>query len=143
MSAAGVPSVLGLDRRAAKRPDGITVFPFSEGKSLCWDATCSDTFSYTSINESACLPGSAANKAEERKLSYYRSLQDRHRFVPISIETSGVCGKETDKFISELGRRITSSTGDKQETEWLRQRLSVAVVQGNAISILATAHSRD
>ena len=44
---AGLPSVLeppGLDRGDGSRPDGITVFPFSGGKSLVWDCTCVDTF---------------------------------------------------------------------------------------------------
>ena len=49
---AGVPSWLepvGLDRGDGRRPDGITVFPFSNGKSLTWDATCSDTFCKSNI----------------------------------------------------------------------------------------------
>ena len=35
---AGVPSILepvGVDSGDGKRPDGIAVFPFSRGKSLC------------------------------------------------------------------------------------------------------------
>ena len=141
LNTAGLPAILepvGLDSADGKRPDGITVFPFSQGKSLVWDATCSDTFCQTSLLDSALNPGSAANKAEERKMRYYQSLQDRHRFVPVSIETSGTYGTETAKFIAELGKRMTSITGEKRETEWLRQRLSVAIVQGNATSVLST-----
>ena len=36
------PSVLepeGLNQGDEKRPDGITIFPFSQGKALCLDAT--------------------------------------------------------------------------------------------------------
>ena len=39
---AGLPSVLeppGLDRGDGSRPDGITFFPFSGGRSLVWDCT--------------------------------------------------------------------------------------------------------
>ena len=39
---AGIPSLLepaGVDRGNGKRPDGMNVFPFAEGKSLVWDAT--------------------------------------------------------------------------------------------------------
>ena len=50
----------------------------------------------------------------------------------------GVYGKTLAKLISEIGRRITGVTGDKRETHWLRQRLSVAVARGNAASVLAT-----
>ena len=141
LKAAGVPSWLepvGLDRGDGKRPDGLTVFPFTEGKCLTWDATCVDTFCKTAINDSALTPGTAANKAEDRKRKVYNSLQDRYRFEPLAIETTGVYGKSSSKFVSELGRRITGSTGEKRETHWLRQRLSVAVARGNAASILAT-----
>ena len=56
LAAAGVPSWLepvGLDRGDGRRPDGLTVFPFSRGKSLCWDATCIDTFAQSVVRETA------------------------------------------------------------------------------------------
>ena len=34
---------VGLDRGDGKRPDGMTVFPFSRGKCLIWDCTCADS----------------------------------------------------------------------------------------------------
>ena len=105
---------------------------------MAWDATCSDTFCPTSLNESAHSPASAANKAETRKLNLYHNIQQRYRFEPVSFETTGVYGKSTAKFIAELGRRITARTGEKRETEWLRQRLSIAIIRGNTASILAT-----
>ena len=48
LSSAGFNAVLepvGLDRRDGKRPDGMTVFPFSRGKCLIWDYTCVDSIS--------------------------------------------------------------------------------------------------
>ena len=42
LKSAGLPSELeplGLIRGDGKRPDGITRYPFSHGKALCWDAT--------------------------------------------------------------------------------------------------------
>ena len=141
LATAGIPSWLepvGLHQEDGRRPDGITVFPFSGGKSLSWDATCVDTYCQSSIGDTAHTPGSAANKAEQRKNSHYSSLTVSYRFEPIAIETTGVMGKSTSKFISELGRRLTGVTGDKRETSWLRQRLAVAVVRGNATSIQAT-----
>ena len=129
---------VGLDRGNGKRPDGITVFPFSQGKSLCWDATIVDTFCKSALLESACEPGSAANKAEERKIAHYNRLTDRYRFTPVAFETTGVYGKETEAFISELGRRMRGSTGEARELQWLRQRISIAIMRGNAYSILST-----
>ena len=141
LNAAGIPSWLepvGLDRGDGKRPDGLTAYPFTAGKHLCWDSTCVDTFSRSAINESAIQAGSAADKAEERKRNLYSTLQSTYRFEPLAIETTGVYGKSSIKFIAELGRRISAVTGEKRETQWLRQRLSVAVMKGNSASILAT-----
>ena len=141
LNAAGVPSWLeptGLDRGDGKLPDGLTVYPFSNGKNLCWDATCHDTYSKTAIQHTAHSPGYAANKAEEIKCKTYQNLTDRYRFEPLAIETSGVYGKSSAKFVSEIGRKISAKTGEKREVAWIRQRISVAIAKGNALSILAT-----
>ena len=42
-------------------------------------------------------------------------------------------------LVKDLGKRLTASTGDRRETAWLAQRISVAVARGNAASVLATA----
>ena len=141
LTAAGIPSWLepvGLDRGDGRRPDGITVFPYSRGKCLCWDATCIDTFSASAVMESALEPGSAARAAEDRKRERYSELSERYIFQPLAVETSGVLGPSSGKFLAQLGQRITSVTGERRELEWLRQRVSLAVARGNAVSILAT-----
>ena len=138
LKAAGIHSWLepvGLDRGDGKRPDGLTVMPFSDGRSLCWDATCADSFSKTAIGETAIRPGSAATRAEERKRVTYQNLLSSYRFEPIAVETTGILGKSTAQFIAELGRCITSCTSDKRETHWLRQRLSIAITRGNATGV--------
>ena len=81
----------------------------------------------------------AARNAEVRKQRHYSEISSRYKFVPIAVETSGVLGPATSKFIRELGQLITARTGERRETEWLRQRLSMALVRGNAAAVLATA----
>ena len=52
LQSAGIPALLepaGLDRGDGNRPDGITLLPYARGKSLVWDATCTDTFSPSKI----------------------------------------------------------------------------------------------
>ena len=52
MSSAGFNAVLepvGLDRGDGKRPDGMTVFPFSRGKYIIWHCTCVETFSPSAL----------------------------------------------------------------------------------------------
>ena len=47
LAAIQVPSTLeprGLYRSDGRRPDGLSLIPWSQGRSLVWDATCRDTF---------------------------------------------------------------------------------------------------
>ena len=130
---------VGLDRGDGKRPDGMTIFPFKNGKSLVWDATCANTFAASHVNNCAIQSGYAADQAETAKVNKYRALMDRYMFQPISVETTGVLGYSTKSFIADLGRRITRETGDPREASWLRQRLCIAIARGNAQCILAAA----
>ena len=139
LASAGVPSILepvGLDRGDGRRPDGLTVFPFNEGRCLIWDATCVDTFSSSALIDSATEPGAAARAAEERKRRRYADLAQRYRFVPLAVETSGVLGPACADFLQELGHRISACTGDPRESAWIRQRISLAIARGNAFAIL-------
>ena len=145
LQSVGVPSILepeGVNRGDGKRPDGMTVFPFSNGRSLCWDATCTDTYADTNIYSSAVSVGHAAREAEERKRRKYGALGARFRFEPVAVETAGVYGESTAALISEIGRRITEATGESRETLWLEQRLGLAVQRGNALSILRAVREK-
>ena len=141
LNSAGIPSYLeppGLDRGDGRRPDGMTVIPFKNGKSLVWDSTCSDTFAATHVQHTALQPGYAANLAEANKRQKYINLTDRYFFEPIAVETMGVLGNSTRIFLKELGRRMASETGDLREGAWLRQRISFAVARGNTACIIAS-----
>ena len=140
--AAGIPSHLeprGLDRGDGRQPDGVTVFPYRHGKPLTWDATCTDTFAATNVNQCALQAGHAANAAETRKRLKYQTLTDRYIFQPVSVETTGVLGGSTKDFLKELGRRISTETGDLREGAWLRQRISIAIARGNAQCVITSA----
>jgi len=63
--------------------------------------------------------------------------------VPVAVETMGALGEEVTDFIHQLGKRITSVTGERRATEFLLQRLSVAIQRGNAASVLGTVDSVD
>ena len=83
LSSAGLNAVLepvGLDRGDDKRPDGMTVFPFSMGKCLIWDCTCVDSFSPSELALTATEPGSASRSSEVRKNLKYEGLCDRYIF---------------------------------------------------------------
>ena len=144
LSSAGLPSVLepqGLDRGDGRRPDGLTLFPYQHGKCLTWDATCADTFAESGVVQASLEPGTAARAAETRKRERYSSIAQKYIFVPVAVETTGIIGPAAASFIANLGRRITAITGDRREVAWLRQRLSLAIIRGNAAAVLATAQS--
>ena len=144
LKTAGIPSVLeptGLDRGDGKRPDGITIFPFKQGKPLCWDATCANTFAESSLNKSAVEPGKVASDAEVSKRLKYPALVDRYIFEPISVETMGVFGKSTEKILGDIGKRLRERSGDPRETWWLKQRINIATQRGNAATIISSVRA--
>ena len=71
-------------------------------------------------------------------MELYSRLEDRYRFEPVAVETTGVIGERGSKLITEIGRRIKQRTGETREVSWLRQRISLAIMRGNAASALAT-----
>jgi len=124
-----------------KRPDGVTLVPWKRGRCLAWDATCPDTYAQSAIHESSVQAGSAALKAELNKSRKYADIIAGVDFIPFAIETSGVWGVQALELVSEIGRRLTSTTHEPRSTTFLRQRISVAVMRGNAQCVLGTLQS--
>ena len=134
-----IPSVRepsGLDRGDGKRPDGITVYPKSRGRCLIWDATCVNTFASSNIIRAELAAGSVADAAEVRKIAKYAELGRRFIFQPVAVETSGAMGKSLFQFLKDLGRRLAVRFQDQRESDFLFQRMSLAILRGNAFSIL-------
>ena len=86
------------------------------------------------------MPGKVAVAAEEKKSVKYRDLPPGHLFAPIAIETLGAIGPRSLSLLKEVGRRIRSETEEAigKSTEYLLQCLSVAVQQGNSVSVLGS-----
>ncbi|CAM1324600.1 Uncharacterised protein r2_g3335 [Pycnogonum litorale] len=141
LSSAGIPSIAeppGTCRDDGKRPDGLTLVPWSNGRSLLWDVTCVDTLAESNITYSTQSPGGAAAQAELRKTKTYASLKKDHIFVAAGFETLGSCGPSATKFIREIGNRIRQATGETRSSSFLRQKISVAIQRGNAACVTAT-----
>ena len=145
LDAVGFPSILepvGLDRGDGRRPDGMTIFPFTVGQSFVWDATCSDNFSCSNLIKSASDPGSVARQAEECKVTKYRTLSDRFHFVPLAVETSGIIGPRGTSLLHRIGGLLAGQKDDQRESMWLFQRIALAIVRGNGFSIITAAGHR-
>ena len=109
LTSAKIPARLepsGLLRSDGKRPDGISVVPWKSGKLLVWDATCPDTFAPSYSSRATNEAGDVATQVEERKEAKYTHLNSAHIFTPVAIETSGVFGAKTMRFVQELGQRL-------------------------------------
>ena len=96
----------GLDHGDRKRPDGITVYPYSRGRCLICDATCVNTFASSNLIRATLAAGSVADAAEERKIAKYAELGRRFIFQPAAVEMSCAIGKSTIQFFNDLGRRL-------------------------------------
>jgi len=115
--------------------------PWKRGRCLAWDATRPDNFAQSAISESSVQAGSAALKVELNKSRNYADIIAGVDFIPFAIETSGVWGVHALTLVSEIGRRLISTTHEPRSTTFLRQRISVAVMRGNAQCVLGTLHS--
>ena len=138
LSAAGIPSMLeqsDLDRGDGKRPDGITVYPYSRGRCLIWDTTCVNTFASSSLMRAALAAGSVGDASEVWKIAKYAELGRHFIFQPVSFETSGAMGKSSTQFLKDLGRRLAVRFQDQREPDFLFQRVSLTILRGNAFSI--------
>ena len=123
----------GLTRTDGKRPDGLTLIPWSQGRCLTWDVTVPDTLAASHLNRTSVIAGAAAEHAAELKIAKYSDLIPHYDFVAIAVETLGSWSDNALMFVKTLGKRLTEATGDSQETVYLLQRLSVAIQRCNAI----------
>jgi len=56
-------------------------------------------------------------------------------FEPIAVETLGVFNTSALQLLSDLGRKISESTGEVTEASFVFQRCSVLVQRFNAIQL--------
>ncbi|KAJ4437000.1 hypothetical protein ANN_17132 [Periplaneta americana] len=129
---------IGINRSDAKRPDGLTLTPWSKGKSLFWDATCYNTFASSYLPKTSKLAGSAAASAVTIKRNKYLDLLDRYNFVVFAVESMGPRCSEAKLLTSDIGKYLSALNGDSRSTAFLRQRISIAIQRGNAISVMET-----
>ena len=117
---------------SGRKPDGASLIPWQRGRCVTWDVTVADTYAKSYIGQTSSCVGAAAERAASRKVEKYNFLHDTYIFIPLACETTGVWCTEGAEFLNKLGRRTSIITGDKHETAYLLQRLSVAIQRGNA-----------
>jgi len=94
---------------------------------LVWDFTCPDTLAPSHIDLAVSGPGVLACESEVRKRLKYSNLAASYCFVPVALKTLAAVGVDATYFMHQLGRRIAAMTGERRATDYLFQRLSVAI----------------
>ena len=130
--------------RDKRRPDGFSLYPYTEGKILAWDYTCRNTLADTYKKHTAVEVGYAAKEGEKDKYDNYIDLVNENYYVvPIAHETMGSWAPDSLKFLKDLGSRISEATGEKRAKSFLFQSLSMNLQRGNALCVMGTvAHHR-
>ena len=110
---------------ADKRPDGLTLLPWQEGKPLTWDITvvCSLAVSYVS----GYTPGAAAEQVASEKCEKYANLLYSYLFQPIVFKNLGTLNSSAVAPNSSLGRKISTKSNDHLESTFLLQRLTITL----------------
>ena len=142
LASANVPIRLepsNLYRADGKHPDGVTMVPWSNWR-FVWDVTCVDTFCDSHKLTTAREAGGAAAHAETGKAKKYAHLDHAYLFQPVAFETCGTVGSESMLFPRHLGKHLRSVTGEPSYFAYLLQCLSVAIQEGNMISMIAPHH---
>ena len=93
--------------------------------------TCPLAESY--IDRAALEAGAAAEMAATRKEQKCIDLGARYIFEPIADETLGVFNASSSHLLDDLGRRISETSGEAQETSFLCQKISNLVQHFNAV----------
>jgi hypothetical protein len=140
-ASANIPAILepeGAFRDDGKRPDGLTLIPWSKGKCLLWDATCADTLAMSYLNSTSRLAGAAAQSRELDKRRKYAGVAGVYKFCPFGVETFGPFGEEALDLVKDLGKRLFDATKEPRSRSYLVQRISIAIQRGNAACVLAT-----
>ena len=100
--------------------------------SVTWEVTVADTFATSYLPLTSLEAGSPTEQEASLKIKKYGELARDHIFIPLACEATGNWCSEAIDFLHELGDRIFAVTGDRRESTFQFQRLSVALQKGNA-----------
>ena len=99
-------------RNDGRRPDGVTMLPWSRGRSLAWDFTCVHRLAASHLSKGRQEGSSVATAKEAIKRQLYNDIPSRYILEPVAIETLGGIGDSSWAFLRTLGQRIQEQAGE-------------------------------
>jgi len=100
---------------------------------LCWDVTVISPLAESYVTGSAREAGDAVELAASHKEEIYASIGSEYLFAPIAVEALGPMNTSACQLFANLGRKISSASGDDRGRAFLFQRVSVLVQRYNAV----------
>jgi len=125
----------GLSRLDGKRPDGLTLIPWQEGKPLCWDVMVICHWATLTCSLQPLPPvllPSWPPPARSQSTAHWKTSTSSSPLL-WTVEYLGAMNCDAPKFLSDLGRRISLVSGDDRETTFLFQRISVLLFRFNSV----------
>ena len=105
---------------------------------MAWDVTVTDTLAPSYVARSAISASSAAERAASNKVSKYTQILTSHDFTPIAVETLGPINDSGLDLLSQLGKKMSAVSGDRRESSFLLQRISITLQRFNALALSST-----
>ena len=118
------------------KPADVFLPHWEQGKDAALDVTVVNPLQDALVDGAAQTPGHALEVAHKRKLdkSWEACNQEGISFIPIAAESLGAWHKSAVAQVKKLGSAKARHTGEEesQEISRLFQRLSIALMRGNA-----------
>ena len=118
------------------KPADVFLPHWEQGKDAALDVTVVNPLQEALVDGAAQTPGHALQVANKRKLdkSWEACNQEGICFIPIAAESLGAWHKSAVAQIKKLGSAKARHTGEEESQEIARlfQRLSIALMRGNA-----------
>ena len=105
------------------------MYSYSRGCCIIRDATCISANAFANLMRVALAAASVADATEIMKNAKYSVLGRRFMFQPVAVETSGAMGKSTIHVFTDYGRRLAVRYPDQRESDFLFQRMSLAILR--------------
>ena len=94
--------------------------------------TVAATFATSYISNTAVCAGKVAERVAAKKIAKYAEQCRNFIFIPLSCEVYSAWCADGLEFLNDLGSRFSDVTGDTRGTDYLFQRLSIALQKGSA-----------